>query len=504
MIVAGLAALTVLAYLPSLRGGFLFDDHSFVLRNLHVLDGDLAAIVSHSPTAGAGVESNFFRPQQQGLFALLANTFGTSSSLPFHALSLSMHLTGGLLCFLWLRRMQFAAPLALIALGLFWLHPVQTEAVSYISGLGDPLAHAWMWAGMLAFERMSRPGSPPVHGRAAYAALCLVCMLLALTAKESAVVLAPWLLAALLYRAWRDGPPPRAAITTVAAAILLAGAWSALKLSVWNFTGRSGLTPEHSVYAQDLTLRLTTFVSVLADYARLIVMPWPLYYEKAAQHYPDLLTARGIFGLGVLAMVAIVLLGWRRWPRLALACALGCSAMLPYTGLIALNATLLEHWLYMAMPGLGLGFACLMAAALQPWKEPEALPIRAAQAVCVVFALAGAGVTAWRAAQWADPVTFYRHELEHGPANHRVLTNLGMALAETQQWSEAERYLREAIAAAPSGRFADGHYNLAVLLLRTQRISEARLELQRALRTDPLHRGAAALTQRIDAAPRGD
>lgn len=503
-VVALLAACTILAYVPSIHGAFLFDDHSFILRNAHVLDADFAAIFSHSTTAGAGVESNFFRPLQQSLFAVTATLFGTASSMPFHLLSLAAHLVGGLLCLLWMRRMHFTPAVAMVALGVFWLHPVQTQAISYASGLGDPLAHAWMWAAMLAFERVSRPG-PTTHGnRWPEACAVLLCMLLALTSKESAVVLAPWLLCALLYRAHLHGRPPTAAAWTLAGAIALAGVWTVLKLTVWNFTGRFGLTPEHSVYAQDLGLRLTTFLGVIAEYARLLVVPWPLHYEKAVAHYDGVLHLRGLFGLGLLALVGCVLLRFRRWPGLALACGLACSAMLPYTGVIPLNAAYLEHWLYMAMPGIGLALGLCVArlsrfglSAAESVPRTRRLPLAALGAACV---LAAATITGLRAAQWADPVTFYRHELQHGPRNHRVLTNLAMALAERQAWGEAERLFREAIAAAPSHRFADGHYNLALLLVRTGRNTEATLELQRALRIDPQHPGAQGLQQRLGSA----
>src|SRR3989344_1316177 len=70
-----LAVLTL--YGVALRGPFFFDDNIFIEQNASVQSFDVHAIYTSSTTAGSGISGdNFYRPNEQLLYAVLLIVFG--------------------------------------------------------------------------------------------------------------------------------------------------------------------------------------------------------------------------------------------------------------------------------------------------------------------------------------------------------------------------------------------------------------------------------------------
>jgi len=137
-----LVLIGLLAYLPSLFGGFLGDDEDFVTKNAYVKELRISRFFTENAIAGAGKTSNYYRPLQFSLYSLLYRLAGPSPVL-FHSASLLLHTAAAILAFLWLLRITGKRRFAFLASLLFLLHPVQTESVSYISGISDPLYAAF-------------------------------------------------------------------------------------------------------------------------------------------------------------------------------------------------------------------------------------------------------------------------------------------------------------------------------------------------------------------------
>ena len=118
-VVLGLA---VLAYLPALGGEFVFDDYA--------LFGDPAVVEPGGPAELLAPERT--RPLTYLTFWLDFQLFGAEPA-GWHLTNLALHL--GLVALLWgvLRRLggDWAA---LIGAGVVALHPLATEAVSYVYG----------------------------------------------------------------------------------------------------------------------------------------------------------------------------------------------------------------------------------------------------------------------------------------------------------------------------------------------------------------------------------
>ena len=136
---------TVGSFAPCLNGPFFFDDEHFIQKNqlIHSLD-HVPELYASTVTQGAAIKGNFYRPNQQLVYALLYHHYGQSTTLPYHLVSLMLHIASGILILFWLGLLGLGLFPAATGAALFLLHPVQTEAVCYISGLADPLATFFM------------------------------------------------------------------------------------------------------------------------------------------------------------------------------------------------------------------------------------------------------------------------------------------------------------------------------------------------------------------------
>ena len=116
-----LVGVTLLAYLPALGGGFVWDDDSFLTGNKFVkaADGRYRFWFTTDPTDYWPVTSSvlWFEWRLWGM-----------NPLGYHAVNLGLHLAEVFLLRAVLRRLRFPAPY--LAAFLFAVHPVEVESVA--------------------------------------------------------------------------------------------------------------------------------------------------------------------------------------------------------------------------------------------------------------------------------------------------------------------------------------------------------------------------------------
>lgn len=175
----GCMLLAIATYLPSLRAGFQFDDWSVIVTDGRV--GSLAAWSASMP----GI-----RPLLKFTYAV-NNELG-GSAFQFRAVNIVVHaintlLVYSLLCALGTKQNRDLLQVRRVALGaalLFALHPVQTEAVTYLSGRSSSLSATFALGSLLLWTRAV--DSPrPLTG----ILLSAVFFILGLGVKESVIVL---------------------------------------------------------------------------------------------------------------------------------------------------------------------------------------------------------------------------------------------------------------------------------------------------------------------------
>lgn len=208
-----LALLTCVAYFPVVRSGLAYED----ARTIY--DASVWA------ANGGWSMASLLKPAGRDLTAWTFSLQAGQGPWAYHVVNLLIHLANGLLLSMVLTRMGVRIEWALAALGVFWLHPLQVEAVAYVSGRFDLLATTgilialsalgedWWWPGPW-FETWLVAG---------------VGLWIALHAKESVAGAAVGVFAvtALNYRSW----PQRRVITALGvlgmAGIVLVAAYGA-------------------------------------------------------------------------------------------------------------------------------------------------------------------------------------------------------------------------------------------------------------------------------------
>lgn len=356
---------------------------------------------------------------------------------------------------------------------LFLLHPVQTEAISYISGLADPLGFCFMLLGLNFFIYYL------IRKPALYILLLSVLFfVLAMFTKENQVVFLPISVLLFIYlHATKQIVWSFKQLNLIALFVLLAGGYVYLKLFVFNFGESMGLTNAENVYTDNLHIRLYTFASVLWDYAKLIVFPWDLHYEKPYTAYATIMSWRAAFGILWMLLFLLSFIYVKKVPRFFLG--LGCffAALLPFTGIIPLNAMYLEHWLYIPLAGMGILLASLYD--LLKSEQARKLFVLVFVIVMILFSVR----TIMRNSEWTDIEKFYLNELEYTDQSIRIYNNLGMYYSAHNNSTKAEHYYRKSIAIAD--HFPQPHHNLANTYARQGDTTKTLQELYFALQIDP-------------------
>ena len=128
-------------YAFNLNNPLFWDDTDWIVNNPFVHSFSWENVknwFTQNILAGVGQSSNYYRPFLSFTFALNYVTSGTAP-LGYHLVSNGLHIANAIIIFLILFRV-FRSRFIAFWTSLIWLvHSLQTEAITYISGRGDPL-----------------------------------------------------------------------------------------------------------------------------------------------------------------------------------------------------------------------------------------------------------------------------------------------------------------------------------------------------------------------------
>lgn len=484
MVVAGAA---LLVYLDALWNELLWDDLVLVVNNPAIKQWAGLPALFRSDLFPAGMRSHYYRPLQALSYLLDYQIWGLNP-FGFHLTSILLHAGVAVLLYRLGVALLDDARAALIAALLFAVHPIHTEAVTYVSGRSDPLAAAAMLIALLSFVRDRRPAL------SGWRLLSLAAFFLALLAREAAMALV--LLIPLADRAvTRPGDPPsapawrRVTFGYLPYALVLA-------VYLWLRSAAVGAAWVPTATAQVAwPLRLLTMLKVVVAYLSLLLVPVNQHMERVVRPAASVLDP---FVLGAAIVVGAALVAAVSCRRLARPVAIGAAwfglALLPVANLVPLSTFMAEHWLYVPSMGMFLAAGWAVARGMAGAGEPV-LRI----GLLVVLAAYG-GLTMRRNLDWKDGVTFYQATLRQAPSSVRAWTNLGHAYQESGQMEAAKAAYGRALNLRPEAaderavRFdadlADPHNNLGNIYRAQGQYEAALQEFQQALALNPAHSSA--------------
>jgi protein O-mannosyl-transferase len=470
-----LVAAVLLAYLPALRAGYVWDDDAYLTANRLLLSLDGLRRIWLEPTA-----SPQYYPLVFTTFWLERHVFGLAPA-GYHTLNVLLH--AGVALLVWRVLARLGVPGAYLAGLLFALHPVHVESVAWISERKNVLSGVFYLLALRAYLRhlgLRRPDEPDRPGRDYWIALAsFVCALLSKTVTSSLPVVI------VLLAFWRGRPLTRAAWLRLLPFFAL-GAAAGL---------HTGWLERHHVGAQgaDWTLTLAERWLVagraLWFYAGKLAWPQPLVFiyprwpldagSLAQQVYPlaaatvlvVLVIARRQLGSGPL--VAALFFGVSLFP------ALGAFDVYPMR-----FSFVADHFQYLA----SIGIIALTAAVLTGAARRLRLPATATRVAAIGLLALLAMRTTLQASYYRDAETLWRQTLRHNPDCWMAQNNLSIILSQRGDWTGARALLVDAVRLRPDD--ADSRSNLGHALWRLGDREQAIAQYRLVLRTHPEHEAA--------------
>jgi tetratricopeptide (TPR) repeat protein len=432
-----LLALTLLAYANSFAGAFLFDDPAVLFADPRLRSfGAFAAGVGET-----------IRPFAKLTFLVDRWLYGERPA-GYHALNLLLHLASGGLVYRILLHPSIKVRDPLVAISttlLFLLHPIATEAVTYISGRPTGLMTCGYLAAFLLFleARGTEPGASRQKAMLAWAAVCLA---LALLAKEVAVVF-PALL--LLYEAVLGRPPraDRAGLLRrvhlpLAAVVVVFLLYAALH-------GRYAYLFDYGLRLRSVYDNLLTQAHVVVYALTLFVRPTQLNFEHDLPLATSILQGPTPWSIATIAgLVAVAIALVRRAPLVAFGILWFFLHLLPTNSVLPRYDLLSERNLYLPSIGLYLAAAASTVAIGRSLGARMDVGVVAASAGAAL-ALGLAALTFSRNAVYADPVVFWSDAVAKSPHKARPHANLGIALYVAGDLERAIEQFRIALALDP-------------------------------------------------------
>ena len=412
-------------------------------------------------------------PYVGSLYPVSYNFFGVLAWLDrepldprvFHAVSVVLHLLATLLIWLILRLMvnhlQNHWPATIGAL-LFAVHPVQIEAVAWVSGMNTLLVAVlsflaiWLYLLALKSDQAARRRMLLIAATLAY--------VLALWTKPAAVVVP--LMVGLL-----DWLLTRRPVREIAIPVLI-GLVIAIPVVVITRLLQTG----ELVTPTPLWSRPIVALDAIAFYLYKLLFPVRLLVDYGRT--PQWLIDRPHVWATGLVTVGVAIACWltrRRWPWVWVSFAVFVTALSPVLGLttfdVQMISTVTDRYLYLAM----LGPAMLVAIALS--RANSRTYSRVAYAVGAIVLVLLTVRSNLRARDWHDEFTLFLPELRHNPRSLAAHQVLGVTYVGERRYDLAAEHLRQALLTKPDD--ARSLYNLGNLMLRFELYDNA-AELYRA------------------------
>ncbi len=479
-----LVAATVMAYVPALRGGFVWDDDRYVTENPTLTEpGGLGRIWFD---VGATVQ---YYPLTFTTFWIDQALWG-QNPLGYHVVNVVLHVLNAIL--FWLVLQRLAVPGAWFAAALFALHPVQVESVAWITERKNVLAGVFFLLTLLAYIRFCRLGrrETPALFDGRYYVLAVFLFAGALLSKTATCPLPAVILLLLWWK--RDRLTQR----DVVPLLPLFALGIALALT-------TSYVERHLVGAPDFSSSLSVLDRFLSAgrawwfYAGKLVVPLNICFIYPRWEVDAGTWWQYLYPLGAVVVLLALWLIRRRISRGPLVGVLIFGGLLfPVLGLFDFYfmrySFVADHFQYFA--GMGI-FALFAAYGSLGWREiltrvrvsPAGSAVSRRVAAGVILMVLG--VLTWRqGGSYRDLETLWRDTLAKNPSCWLAYNNLAAIVLERGEADTAREYYRTAIRLNPD--FRQAHFNLGQLLREQGDLGEAVRAYEQTLRIKPDHLNA--------------
>jgi len=475
-----LVAVVFLCFANALRNEFVFDDIYLITVNQQIRSLNLPLLLSS------------YRPIRDISYAIDFALWG-QDPFGFHLSSIVIHAANVLLVFALVRRLTKDLLSAALTALIFAVHPIQTDAVTYISGRRDVL-FAFFY--ILAFHSyLSYYRSRWSVKAVALFFLFLLLWMLSLLSKEMAVSLPVLIFVWHFCDAWGEetGSFPKQVWQTLKRTIKRdKWFWLVLAVSGIAFTAYWVLIKRAShrvgfgsfeYWGGSFYLNMLTVIRVHAWYLKQLIYPTPIaQYLGAFEISETLFDWRLLLSLvvvgGVLCYGFIML---QRDKLMAFAIFSYFVFLLPVSQLIPHHELLADHYLYLSI----MSFALFVSLLVKKISNSGVISHKALYFLVGVAVIVLAVMTVIQNGTWKDERTLWASNYKAVPNSPRAALNLGNTYQYTEP-QKAEELFKRALALSPTPAIERTLYDrLAVILINERKVDEAQFYVSEVLKKSP-------------------
>lgn len=463
-----LISVTVLVYLNSFQGIFLFDDLQNIFYNpkIHSL---------HWPWT-------FFEDTRRPfLYLTLALNYAVGGADPYtyHLANVFIHTLAGILLFFIIRALEKRHDLkndfAALSIALLWLvHPLQTESVTYVIQRAESLAGLFYLAAFYAALRYWKKEEN------FWLVVTGGCAVLGVLTKETVLTL-PLLL--LLYdAAFVSGTFTKALSVHRKLYLTLAGSW--LIFLTFLFTARLNLRPDELFADKGPSWieYIATQPAVLLQYLKLSIWPEPLVFDyrwPLVKNFYDILGP----GLAIILLLGISIWFYRKKSLAGFLAVTFFLILMPSSGGIALQDPIFEHRMYLPL-------ACILGLIVLLYARFSKMILKGQESRLFISALLLITLSATfsiltikRNKDYYSELAMWQDVVNKRPENERAYHNLGMAYYHLGQTDRAVELYEKAVSLSP--RYLNARFALANALYDLGRLRDAIFEYKICLKLNP-------------------
>jgi tetratricopeptide (TPR) repeat protein len=454
--------LTVLAYLPVMRGGFIWDDDALITDNRMVKANDgLRRIWLTAEAPDWRLTSS--------AWWLEWRLWGNHPT-GYHAANVLLHGINAVL--VWAILWRLKVPGAWLAGCVFALHPVNVGTVAWISEQKNTLSMLFYTIAILLYLQFDEEGGWRWYG------LSLAAFLLALLSK-TAVVMLPVVLLGCVW--WLRGRVRRKDLLRSLPFFVLSLVMGLV--TVWY--QYSETVGRHAIRTEGFFTRLA--VAGLTPWFYLCKTLLPIDLMVIYPKWDVGASLWSSFAPGIILVGCLTLFWWRRksWGR-PLFFGLGyfVVTLFPVSGFFHqtfhMHSFVADHWLYHSIAGVialavagGVEICRRMGDRGRYWGTTAAVAV-----------LTAIGVATWgRACVYAADETLWRDTLAKNPKAWVAQLNLGNAVQRAGRIQDAMGHYEQALQIKPD--YAEAHLDLGAALIRLGRPEDAIRHYEQALEIDP-------------------
>lgn len=455
-----------------LKSPFIWDDQILIVNNIIIQDWkNLPQYFSQYLFSGAGAEGDYWRPLQTISFSF-DYSLGGLNPFVYHMVNVLWHILASVLAYMLFFKIFKNKPAAFFTALFFLIHPLQTEAVTYVSGRADSMLAVFLFSSFLFFLKYTQKNSKG----ALFFSFLFLCF--SFFTKERAVLFFAIIFLYLFTIFPREiSWNWKKKIFSTLPFIMITIIYIVLR-RFFLPVSTDGLS---FLKNPDIMGTFEIFLKFTGTYVELFIFPIKLFMQRP-------INVSGFFDLQVVfgfLFLMISVLGFILSFKKKRIWSFGIGwfwifFIFSFFSFLRMGF-LMEHWLYIPMLGILAPFFIFFTERIINSKSD--LKKNAALVFLLLIIFLFSFRTIIRNSDWRDPVRFYEKNIAAGSSSAQIYNNLGMEYFNQGKSQKAIYFFNQA--ANTDSRLPGPWYNSAMIYEDAGMLEMAEKHYLFALERDP-------------------